>query len=63
MGLGRIARGLGKVGLLIEGVGYVVAAGKALAAAITRRPSQEQADHAANGRQDKQSEQHPIDRR
>lgn len=63
MGLGKIARGLGKVGLLIEGVGYVVAAGKTLAAAIKRRPSQEQADDTAKGREDQQSEQHAIDRR
>ncbi|MGW8202963.1 hypothetical protein ACWGM0_10500 [Sphingomonas bisphenolicum] len=34
MGIGKIARGLGKVGMLIEGLGYVVAAGQTLAKAI-----------------------------
>lgn len=30
MGLGKIARGAGKVGMLIEGMGYIVTAGRAL---------------------------------
>ncbi|MGB3931258.1 MAG: hypothetical protein WBL20_20135 [Sphingobium sp.] len=39
MGLGKLARGLGKVGLLIEGIGYAVAAGKALVKAIKGDPA------------------------
>lgn len=34
MGLGKIARGLGKVGLAFEALGYVVAGGKALIRAV-----------------------------
>lgn len=34
MGLGKIARGLGKVGQMIEGVGYVWLAGAALIRAV-----------------------------
>lgn len=63
MGIGKIARGLGKVGLLIEGLGYVVSAGKALIVAVKRRPSEEQADNSAQSREDQQSEQDAIDRR
>lgn len=37
MGLGKIARGLGKVGLVIESVGYVFAAGSSLWKAIRRK--------------------------
>lgn len=39
MGLGKIARGLGKAGLLIEGVGYIVAAGHALVRSIKGDPA------------------------
>ncbi|WP_311269761.1 hypothetical protein [Sphingobium sp. WCS2017Hpa-17] len=39
MGLGKIARGLGKVGLAIEGLGYIVAAGRALVRAVKGDPS------------------------
>lgn len=49
MGLGRIARQLGKVGLLIEGVGYVVAAGKALVRAVKGGPA-ERRDDEGQGR-------------
>lgn len=38
MGLGKIARGLGKVGLAFEALGYVVAAAKALSRAIKGAP-------------------------
>lgn len=39
MGLGRFARGLGKVGLAIEGLGYIVAAGRALIRAVKSDPA------------------------
>ncbi|WP_311267436.1 hypothetical protein [Sphingobium sp. WCS2017Hpa-17] len=39
MGLGKIARGLGKVGLAIEGLGYIVAAGRALVKSIKGDPA------------------------
>lgn len=39
MGIGRFARGLGKVGLAIEGLGYIVAAGRALITAIKGDPA------------------------
>ena len=39
MGLGRFARGLGKVGLAIEGLGYIVAASRALVKVIRVDPS------------------------
>lgn len=39
MGLGRLARRLGKVGLAIEGLGYIVAAGRALMRAAKGDPS------------------------
>ena len=39
MGLGKIARGAGKIGLAIEGLGYIVAAGRALVTAIKGDPS------------------------
>lgn len=48
MGLGRIARGLGKVGLLIEGVGYVVTAGRALWRAVRGSRSQQADDRGAS---------------
>lgn len=38
MGLGKIARGAGKVGLLIEGIAYIVAAGRALVKAVKGDP-------------------------
>ncbi|MBZ9649983.1 hypothetical protein K9B33_20830 [Sphingobium sp. 3R8] len=38
MGIGKIARGLGKVGMLVEGVGYLVATGRALVKAIKGDP-------------------------
>ena len=38
MGLGKITRGLGKVGLAFEARGYVVAGAKALVRAIKRAP-------------------------
>ncbi|MEC7932420.1 MAG: hypothetical protein VX218_09030 [Pseudomonadota bacterium] len=44
MGLGKIARGLGKVGLLIEGVGYIVAAGRALVRSIKGDPAERRDD-------------------
>ncbi|WP_416463946.1 hypothetical protein [Sphingomonas sp. VDB2] len=37
MGIGKIARSLGKIGLAIEGLGYVVAAGASLWKAIRRK--------------------------
>jgi hypothetical protein len=49
MGLGRIARHLGRVGLLIEGATYVVAAGKALTNALRRRRSEQADDRPAEG--------------
>jgi hypothetical protein len=39
MGLGRIARGLGKVGLLIEGGVYVLTAVRALTKALKGDPA------------------------
>lgn len=39
MGIGKIVRGLGKVGLALEGLGYAVAAGRALVRAVKGRPS------------------------
>lgn len=36
MGIGKIGRGLGKVGLLIEGLTYVWSAGRALTRAVKR---------------------------
>ncbi|MAN12428.1 MAG: hypothetical protein CMN63_08510 [Sphingobium sp.] len=44
MGLGKIARGLGKVGLLIEGVGCIVAAGRALVRSIKGDPAERRDD-------------------
>lgn len=44
MGVGKIARGLGKVGLLIEGVGYIVAAGRALVRSIKGDPAERRDD-------------------
>jgi hypothetical protein len=38
MGLGKITRGLGKVGLAFEALGYVVTGGKALVRAIKGAP-------------------------
>ena len=38
MGLGKITRGLGKVGLAFEALGYVVTAVKALGRAVSRAP-------------------------
>lgn len=38
MGLGKIARQLGKVGLAIEGLGYIVAAGRAVVKAVRGDP-------------------------
>ncbi|MEO7468951.1 MAG: hypothetical protein ABIV36_18185 [Sphingobium limneticum] len=38
MGLGKITRGLGKVGLAFEALGYVVAGGKALVRAVKGAP-------------------------
>lgn len=37
MGLGKIARGLGKVGLAFEALGYVVTASKGLRTTVWRR--------------------------
>ena len=39
MSLGKIARGAGKVGLLIEGIAYIVAAGRALVKAVKGDPA------------------------
>ncbi|WP_313333229.1 hypothetical protein [Sphingobium yanoikuyae] len=39
MGLGKITRGLGKVGLAFEALGYVWSAGGALVKAIKGKPS------------------------
>ncbi|WP_207212433.1 hypothetical protein [Sphingobium cupriresistens] len=39
MGLGKIARGAGKVGMLIEGLGYIVTAARALVRAIKGDPA------------------------
>lgn len=50
MGIGRFARGLGKVGLAIEGLGYIVAAGRALVTAIKGDPA---ARREAEMRQDR----------
>lgn len=47
MGFGRIARQLGKVGMLIESVGYVVAVGVALAETVRRRKSEQRDDRAS----------------
>jgi hypothetical protein len=44
MGIGKIARGLGKVGLLIEGVGYIVAAGRALVRSVKGDPTERRDD-------------------
>jgi len=44
VGFGKIARGLGKVGLLIEGVGYIVAAGRALVQSIKGDPAERRDD-------------------
>ncbi|MCC4232663.1 hypothetical protein LL253_08160 [Sphingobium soli] len=53
MGLGKIARGLGKVGQLIEGVGYIIAAGRVLVRSIKGDPAErrddERQDQASNG--------------
>jgi hypothetical protein len=38
MGLGKITRGLGKVGLAFEALGYVVVGGKALIRAVKGVP-------------------------
>lgn len=38
MGLGKITRGVGKVGMAIEALGYVVAGAKALVRAVKRAP-------------------------
>lgn len=38
MGLGKITRGAGKVGMLIEGLGYIVAAGRGLVKALRGDP-------------------------
>ncbi len=38
MSLGKITRGLGKVGLALEALGYVVTAAKALGRAVKRAP-------------------------
>lgn len=47
MGLGKIARGAGKVGMLIEGLGYIVTAGRTLVRAVKGRPiDREVADEA-----------------
>jgi hypothetical protein len=51
MGIGKIARGVGKVGLLLEGLTYAVAAGKALMQTIkgdpaARRDGESRQDHA-----------------
>ena len=39
MGLGKIARGAGKVGLVLEAAGYVIAAGRALVNVIKGDPA------------------------
>ncbi len=39
MSIGKLARGLGKVGQALEGVGYVVSAGRALVKAIKGDPA------------------------
>lgn len=62
MKMGRLARGVGKVGLLIEGLAYIATAGKALFKAVRGRsapPPNELDDpeDGSNAQQDQLSQQ------
>jgi hypothetical protein len=46
MGLSKLTRGLGKVGLAVEGVAYLAAAGRTLFAALRPRSTDPVADDA-----------------
>lgn len=63
MGLGKITRGLGKVGLAFEALGYVVAGARALVRAVRGAPDgrrdderQEQDQHTDEARLFKQAD-------
>lgn len=60
MGLGKITRGLGKVGLAIEALGYVVTAAKALGAAIRRSKSDKVMHKGGAGENGKDAPDEPI---
>lgn len=49
MGLGKITRGLGKVGLALEALGYVIAGGKAVVKVIKGKGSDDQRAAAGQG--------------
>lgn len=61
MGVGRIARGLGKVGLLIEGLTYAWSAGRALVRAV-RRSEERPHRHDDAGDDADADDQHRDDR-
>lgn len=44
MGLGKITRGFGKIGLAFEALGYVVTGGKALVRAVRGAPDERRDD-------------------
>ncbi|MGA1853022.1 hypothetical protein VH570_19500 [Sphingobium sp. HT1-2] len=46
MGLGKITRGLGKVGLALEAVRYIVLGGAAVVDAVRGKPVEEKEDSA-----------------
>ncbi|MGW8204417.1 hypothetical protein ACWGM0_17960 [Sphingomonas bisphenolicum] len=54
MGIGKIARGLGKVGMLIEGAGYLVVAVRAVVRAVKGdpdKPNGSRSDSSGSGDQ------------
>ena len=63
MGLGKITRGLGKVGLAIEAARYAWIGGKALWEAVRGQRSKEEANDPASGAENQEAEQDAIDHR
>ena len=59
MGLGKITRGLGKVGLALEAIRYIVLGGAAIVNAVRGKPVEEKQDSA--GENDEPSDQ-TVDR-
>jgi hypothetical protein len=56
MGLGKITRGLGKVGLAFEALGYVVTAAKALGRAFKRAPDARRDDDVSRQERENDTE-------
>ncbi|QHD68236.1 hypothetical protein GS397_15080 [Sphingobium yanoikuyae] len=59
MGLGKITRGLGKVGLALEAIRYIVLGGAAVTDAVRGKPVEEKEDSAG---EDGDSADQTVDR-